>query len=140
MHNGSTEISDGLAQRLHLRPEARRLRHHQTRAPTTSAIEPVIGDLKSEGHLGRCYLKGRTGDAANVILSAVGYNFRRILAWLRELLCLFLMPLRHASHYPSAARLGFLTDDKSETAMSMVRLSAVAIEMADSPSRVSFSG
>src|ERR1700678_2156160 len=60
-----------------------------------SAIEPVIGHLKAEGHLGRCYLKGRAGDAANVILSAVGYNFRRILAWLRELLCLFLFPIWH---------------------------------------------
>ena len=30
------------------------------------------------------------GDAANAILSAVGYNFRRILAWLRALLRLFL--------------------------------------------------
>jgi transposase, IS5 family len=33
--------------------------------------------LRSEGHLGRCYLKGRDGDAANVILSAIGNNFRR---------------------------------------------------------------
>jgi len=55
-----------------------------------SAIEPVIGHLKAEGHLGRCYLKGRAGDAANAILSAVGYNFRRILAWLRALLRRFL--------------------------------------------------
>ena len=45
-----------------------------------SAIEPIIGRLKAEGHLGRCYLKGRAGDAANVILSAAGQNFRRILA------------------------------------------------------------
>ncbi|MCP1806800.1 IS5 family transposase [Bradyrhizobium japonicum] len=51
-----------------------------------SAIEPIIGHLKAEGHLGRCYLKGRAGDAANVVLSAVGHNFRRILAWLRYLL------------------------------------------------------
>ena len=51
-----------------------------------SAIEPVIGHLKAEGHLGRCYLKGRAGDAANAILTAAGYNFRRILAWLRMLL------------------------------------------------------
>jgi IS5 family transposase len=56
-----------------------------------SAIEPVIGHLKAEGHLGRCYLKGRAGDAVNAILSAVGYNFRRILAWLRVLLRLFLI-------------------------------------------------
>jgi IS5 family transposase len=56
-----------------------------------SAIEPVIGHMKAEGHLGRCYLKGRAGDAANAILSAVGHNFRRILAWLRALLRLFLI-------------------------------------------------
>jgi hypothetical protein len=37
-----------------------------------SAIEPVIGHLKSEGHLARCYLKGRAGDAANAVLSAAG--------------------------------------------------------------------
>jgi transposase, IS5 family len=58
-----------------------------------SAIEPVIGHLKAEGHLGRCYLKGRAGDAANAILSAVGYNFRRILAWLRVLLRRFLVAI-----------------------------------------------
>src|SRR6202521_5465266 len=58
-----------------------------------SAIEPVIGHLKARGHLGRCYLKGRAGDAANAILSAVGYNFRRILAWLRALLRLFLIAI-----------------------------------------------
>ena len=46
--------------------------------------------MKAEGHLGRCYLKGRAGDAAIVILSVVGHNFRRILAWLREFLGLFL--------------------------------------------------
>src|SRR5256885_7047178 len=34
-----------------------------------SAIEAVIGHMKAEGHLGRCYLKGRAGDAANVIRS-----------------------------------------------------------------------
>jgi transposase, IS5 family len=39
-----------------------------------SAIEPVIGHLKAEGHVGRCYLKGRAGDAANAILSAGGYT------------------------------------------------------------------
>lgn len=31
-----------------------------------SAIEPVIGHMKTDGHLGRCHLKGREGDAANV--------------------------------------------------------------------------
>ena len=46
----------------------------------------MIGHMKAEGHLDRCYLKGRAGDAANAVLTAVGYNFRRILAWLRILL------------------------------------------------------
>ena len=58
-----------------------------------SAIEPVIGHMKAEGHLGRCYLKGQAGDAANAVLTAAGYNFRRILAWLRILLRLILSRL-----------------------------------------------
>jgi IS5 family transposase len=49
--------------------------------------------MKEEGHLGRCYLKGRAGDAANAILTAVGYNFRRILVWLRIFLRLILRSL-----------------------------------------------
>jgi transposase, IS5 family len=36
--------------------------------------------MKNEGHLGRCWLKGRSGDAVNVVLAAVGYNFRLVLA------------------------------------------------------------
>ena len=58
-----------------------------------SAVEPLIGHMKEEGHLGRCYLKGRAGDAANAILTAAGYNFRRILAWLRIFLRLILYAL-----------------------------------------------
>lgn len=76
-----------------------------------SAIEPIIGHLKAEGHLGRCYLKGRPGDAANVVLSAVGHNLRRILTWLRELLCLFLFPLLRTLACPAPLQFGFLTDD-----------------------------
>ena len=48
-----------------------------------SAIEPVIGHMKAEGHLGRCYLKGTAGDAANAILTAIGHNFQLVLAWRR---------------------------------------------------------
>lgn len=56
-----------------------------------SAIEPVIGHMKTDGHLGRCHLKGREGDAANVVLSAVGHNLRIVLDWLRMLLRLILI-------------------------------------------------
>jgi len=58
-----------------------------------SAIEPVIGHMKTDGHLGRCYLKGRDGDAANAILSAVGHNLRLVLAWLRMILRFFFVAL-----------------------------------------------
>ncbi len=61
-----------------------------------SAIEPVIGHMKAEGHLGRCFLKGTAGDAANAILTAVGHNFRLVLAWLRTLLRLIVVALWHA--------------------------------------------
>jgi IS5 family transposase len=61
-----------------------------------SAIEPIIGHMKSDGHLGRCHLKGREGDAINVILTAVGHNLRRILAWLRGLLTEILIVLWQA--------------------------------------------
>jgi IS5 family transposase len=46
----------------------------------------VIGHCKSDGHLDRNYLKGRNGDQINAVMSAVGYNFRLILKWLRALL------------------------------------------------------
>jgi transposase, IS5 family len=51
-----------------------------------SAIEPVIGHLKSEHRMGRNYLWHRQGDAANAVLAAAGYNFRRLIRWLQLLL------------------------------------------------------
>jgi transposase, IS5 family len=51
-----------------------------------SAVKPVIGHLKSEHRMGRNYLWHREGDAANAVLAAVGYNFRRLIKWLRLLL------------------------------------------------------
>ena len=51
-----------------------------------NAIELVIGHLKHERRMGRCYLKGTHGDAINAVLAAVGYNFALLLTWLR-LLC-----------------------------------------------------
>ncbi len=51
-----------------------------------SAIEAAIGHMKTDGHLGRNFLKGRNGDQANAVLTAVGYNLRLILNWLRALL------------------------------------------------------
>ena len=50
-----------------------------------SAVEPVIGHLKNGHRMDRNYLAHRTGDAANPILAAAGYNFRLILNWIRLL-------------------------------------------------------
>src|SRR4029453_1286484 len=57
-----------------------------------SAVEPTIGHLKNEHRMGRNYLAGRAGDAANAVpgraggaappvLAAVGSNFALPLRW-----------------------------------------------------------
>ena len=43
------------------------------------AIEPIIGHLKSDHRMGRCYLKGQLGDSINAVLAAAGYNIRWLL-------------------------------------------------------------
>jgi len=53
-----------------------------------SAVEPEIGHMKSDGLLGRNFLKGMQGDAMNAILCGAGHNLRKILARLRALLSL----------------------------------------------------
>ncbi len=51
-----------------------------------SAVEPVIGHLKSDHRTDRNQLAHAAGDAINAVLAAAGYNFRRLLAWLALLL------------------------------------------------------
>jgi hypothetical protein len=59
-----------------------------------SAVEPVIGHLKSEHRIGRNYLWHRAGDAANAVLAAAGCNnFRRLIRWLQLLLSQILVQL-----------------------------------------------
>jgi transposase, IS5 family len=58
-----------------------------------AAVEPVIGHLKAEHRMSRNYLWYRRGDSANAVLAAVGYNFRRLIRWLRLLLCRILVVL-----------------------------------------------
>ena len=69
-----------------------------------SAIEPVIGHCKTDGHLGRNFLKGRAGDRINAVMSAVGYNLRLILKWLRILLRLIIAAIWAAIAPVSALR------------------------------------
>jgi transposase, IS5 family len=55
-----------------------------------SAIEPVIGHMKSDGRMARYFLQGVQGDAVNALLCAATYNLRKILAKLR----FFCTPMR----------------------------------------------
>jgi IS5 family transposase len=69
-----------------------------------SAIEPVIGHLKDDGHLGRNFLTGRHGDQNNAVLSAIGHNLRLVLNWIRLLLCLVMAAILEAFAHRSALR------------------------------------
>ena len=52
--------------------------------------------MKSDGLLGRNFLKGMEGDAMNAILCGAGHNLRKILARLRALLSLLFGAFRKA--------------------------------------------
>lgn len=65
-----------------------------------SAIEAVIGHLKTDGRMDRNFLKGRDGDKINAILTAAGHNYRLILKWIRLLCALFLAALFPADRSP----------------------------------------
>ena len=65
-----------------------------------SAVEPCIGHLKSEHRMGRNHLAHPAGDAANAVLAAAGYNFRRLLAWLAALLRAWLTAVINAAKPP----------------------------------------
>ena len=51
-----------------------------------SSIEPEIGQMKTDGRLARCALKGTLGDAVFAVLCGCGHNIRKILTHLRALL------------------------------------------------------
>ena len=71
-----------------------------------SAIEPVIGHAKSEHRMGRNFLKGTHGDAANAVLAAAGYNFRRLLAWLAAIWRVLIMAVFATAYNAQVAALG----------------------------------
>jgi len=58
-----------------------------------SAIEPIIGHMKSDGRLQRNPLKGELGDALHAVLCGAGQNIRWLLKPLRLLLAQILRRL-----------------------------------------------
>lgn len=53
------------------------------------AIEPQIGHMKSDGKLGRNFLKGVFGDKANALLAGIGHNLRLIRRWIESFFAYF---------------------------------------------------
>ena len=54
------------------------------------AVEPVIGHLKADHRMDRCWLKGELGDAVHAVLCAAGYNLKWLL---RAIVALGLNPI-----------------------------------------------
>jgi IS5 family transposase len=53
------------------------------------AVEPVIGHLKAEHRMGRCWPKGALGDAMNTVMAAAGFNLRWLMRAVVRLLFLW---------------------------------------------------
>jgi transposase-like protein DUF772 len=87
---------------LHDRPEAPPHAADQARVQRRAAIEPVIGHLKEHHRMGLNHLAHAGGDDINAVLAAAGYNFRRLLAWLRFLLLRILIALGLAAQFKLA--------------------------------------
>ena len=57
----------------------------ETQLKRRQAIEPHIGHMKSDGKLGRNFLKGKLGDQLNALLCGIGHNLRMVLRNLKGL-------------------------------------------------------
>lgn len=73
------------------------------------AIEPIIGHLKSDHRMNRCYLKGEQGDRLNAVLCAAGYNIRWLLRMIAKkgvpfLRCLYLRLCEASAREPNWAQ------------------------------------
>lgn len=68
-----------------------------------NAVEPVIGHMKSDGRLGRNFLKGEAGDAVNALLCGAGHNLRKILRQLAFLYARIWQLLQHLLPQPNSS-------------------------------------
>ena len=66
-----------------------------------NAVEPVIGHMKSDGRLGRNFLKGEAGDAVNALLCGADHNLRKILRQLAFLYARIWQLLQHLLPQPN---------------------------------------
>ncbi len=82
--------------------------HQRKLLKRRQSIEPVIGHLKADHRMDRCWYKGQDGDALRTVLSAVGFNLRWLLRKIIEkgiaFFCACLFMLRQALNDLSTAR------------------------------------
>jgi IS5 family transposase len=88
-YKGKVKIADTLIQIP--KPFSKKLSHYQQQKQKKSfrrraAIEPIIGHAKSDHRLSPNFYKGVVGDAINVMLVAIGFNFKRMMNKYKEIL------------------------------------------------------
>ena len=64
---------------IHRGKSKRLTRQQRTWLKRRQAIEPVIGHVKQDHGMQRCWLKGEQGDALHAVLCAAGFNLRWLL-------------------------------------------------------------
>ena len=85
-------------------------RRQKERLRRRSMLEAMIGHMKNDGLLGRCFLAGTDGDAVHAILCGIGHNLRLLMAflatlpfWLREICLVYLLQAASAPHRVASA-------------------------------------
>lgn len=63
-------------------------RKQRKRNGRRAAIEPMIGHLKGDYRMARCFLKGAIGVELNLTLAAAAWNIKK---WINELLFVFIL-------------------------------------------------
>ena len=70
-------------------------RKQRKRNGRRAAIEPVIGHLKSDYRMARCFLKGAEGAGLNLALAAAAWNIKK---WINDPLFALILWLQERSH------------------------------------------
>jgi IS5 family transposase len=86
-------IPGRISKKLSVYCRSKQRKRHARRA----AIEPVIGHLKSDYRLARCFLKGAAGAGMNLSLAAAAWNIKKWINGLRLGLFLWIKAMRYQS-------------------------------------------
>lgn len=93
----SVVIPGKISKKLSYYHQKKRRKRNARRA----AIEPVIGHLKSDHRMARCFLKGAQGAGLNLGLAAAAWNIKK---WINELLFALILWLEHVHSQSDCSR------------------------------------